>query len=380
MRLLFYSAWPLGYHNVEAERKALGLAGAGFDVIYVPGLGVRNPRLSTLPKLADRLVRKVRTGSRVTAAVEHPALSALSLLVAPPRQVPVVRRRNSVWVERQLRRAFDRWSEAVVWIRWPTPEVVDALAQLRPRVCLYECVDDYDVLPEWTPAWRSIHDAAEDALLAMADAVVVPSPVLAARFRPRGLDVHIVPHGVDLFPWRERAPATRRALVLGFVGTLDYKLDTAILRALALRHPEWEVRLIGPVQWGFPRQALELPNVRIEPAVPHREVGQILAGIDLGLLPYVDGPGYQASCPIKALELLAAGRPSVAVPNPALEEYRGLMSFARTPDEFVREAERALTDDSPELAAKRRATAEARTWDDRVTALVDILERLLARR
>ncbi|MFP5319121.1 MAG: hypothetical protein ACLGI2_12630 [Acidimicrobiia bacterium] len=378
--LIFYSTWPLGYHNVEPERKALGLARAGFDVIYVAGVGVRNPRLSTLPKMADRLVRRVRAGSRVTTADEQPTLSSLSLLVAPPRQVAPVRRLNRAWVERQLRRAVEPWSETVVWVRWPTPELVDALETLRPAACVYECVDDYGALPEWTPRWRAIHDSAEDALLALADAVVVPSPLLAERYRARGKQVHLVPHGVDLFPWQERNRDPSDPVVVGFVGTLDYKLDAGIVGALARAHPEWRIRLVGPVQRGFPRVALTLPNITIEPPVPHAEVGRILAGIDLGLIPYVDGPGYQAQCPIKALEFLAAGRPSVAVPNPALEEYAGLMSFARTPPEFVREAERSLVRDSPELAARRRAAAEARTWDHRMAELTGILHDLVARR
>jgi len=68
--VLFYSAWPLGYHNVEAERKARAIAAAGHEVFYVTGIGTRNPRLRRPRKLIDRVVRKLhhRPASRQTHA------------------------------------------------------------------------------------------------------------------------------------------------------------------------------------------------------------------------------------------------------------------------------------------------------------------------
>lgn len=376
--LFFYAPWPLGYHNVEPERKAAGFADAGYQVVYAAGVGVRNPRLSTVGKAAGQLARGLRPRRRSAASGARGQLASLSVLVVPPRQLAAVRRVNGAWVERQLRRAVRSWPDAVAWVRWPTPEVVDALHALRPAAIVYECVDAYDAYPDWAPPWRAIHEAAEAELLARADAVVVPSPPLAERFGPRHPNVHLVPHGVDLFPWRARPNDVRR--VLGFVGTLDYRLDTAVVGEVARRHPEWQVRLMGPVQRGFRAGEVALPNVRVEPPVPHARIGGVLADLDLGLMAYVDEPTHRAACPVKALEFLAAGRPAVATPNRALQEYRGLMYFATSPDEFVRQAERALIEDTPERARQRRAAAAARTWDRRIGELVAIVGSLDGRR
>ena len=373
--VLFYSAWPLGYHNVEAERKANALAAAGFDVVYVAGAGVRNPRLVTVPKVLDRLGRRVV--SRRDSAV---GLRAATLLVVPPRQVQAVRRLNSAWVGRQLRAAVPDWASALAWVRWPTPELVDALTRDRPAALVYESVDAYHLLHEWTSPWLAIHERAERALVSMADVVVVPGEVLAERYRAMGADVRIVPHGADLFDWSPPR-ADRSAAVIAFVGTLDYRLDVAVITAIATAHPEWRVRLIGPVQRGFQDGALRrLPNVTIEPPVPNPALGQVLAEVDAVITPYSQDNVGPWLTPVKALEALAAGRPLVSRPLQALLPYGDVVSLADTPEAFVATLERVLAEDSPAEAQRRRSVAEANAWASRLEQVVAIADEVLASR
>ncbi|MGI8579737.1 MAG: glycosyltransferase family protein [Solirubrobacteraceae bacterium] len=383
--MLFYSDWPLGYHNQEAERKARAFGRDGYDVVYVAGVGVRNPRLSSAAKVLDRVSRKVRdrAPAATPAAAAGPSADGLrsaGLLVAPPRQVPAVRRANVRWVERQMRATIADWPRAVAWIRHATPELVEALDALNPAVTIYESVDAHHVTPGMTGIWRESFERAERALVERADAVVVTSRSLAPRFEAWGADVRFITHGVDLFPF---PPARARAadeLVAGFVGVLDIRLDQAVLRHIATARPGWRLRLIGPVENGFdPAAYSDLPNVSIEPPIPHSEVGARLGEFDVGLMAYADLPVYQHMSPLKNLELLAAGKPAVARPTPALEAYGDMVRFAETPDEFVVQLEQAVAEDSPERAAARRARAEANTWDSRIAELEALLDEVLAR-
>ena len=378
--LLFYSSWPLGFHNPEGERKALGFAAAGFDVTYIAGIGIRNPRLASAGKAIDRAKRKLAPGRSRTAAWD---LRVAGLAVLPPRQLGLVRRINAGWVERQLSRAIPGLGQGIAWMRWPTPELVDALACLQPAVVVYECVDSYDHTPGITGVWAERFRAAETALVDLADAIVVPGEALAKRFRERGVEANVVPHGVELFPWRARRG--RGAPTVGFVGTLDYRLDVAVLRHVAERHPDWNVRLIGPVQEGFDQRALaDLPNVSIEPPVAHEQLGEKIAGFDAGIMPYSDHPTCAYLTPVKTLELMAAGRAAVARPIQSLRPFGDLLYFADTPQEFVAQLELALAEDDAERARTRRAVAERNTWDGRMVDLQaivqDVLDRKAARR
>ncbi len=382
--LLFYGGFRLGYHNREAERKALAFAAAGYDVIYMPGIGVRDPRLRTLPKAGRTLLQGVgrRQATSAQEAKPRPALRQAGLLVAPPRRLRPLRRLNERWVQRQLRGLLVAPDRAIAWVRGPTPELVEALSRSAPAVVVYECVDALDHTPglAGTP-WLEVFQAAERRLVALADVVVATSPPLADRFRELGADVRLIPHGVDLFPWHPRQDRPAGPIVLGFVGSLDFRIDTALLRTLATSRPDWQIRLFGVVGPGFAPQPLaDLANVTIGPRVEHERLGEVLGSFDLGLLPYLDTPVYRYMNPLKNLELLAAGRPAVARPAPALETFADVLYFADSTDEFIAQCDRALAEDSPDRARARRAIAERNTWDDRLAELVALVSDLRTRR
>lgn len=375
--LLFYSAWPLDYHNLEATRKAKGFAARGYDTVYVAGIGIRNPRVTTLAKAADRVRRKLTDGRPAPDGAQT-GLRTASLVVVPPRQLGPLRRLNDAWVARQLRAVIGR--DAVVWVRWPTPELVAALDALDPAAVVYECVDAYHHTPGIVGPWMRRFEAAEAALVARADAVVAPGEHIAERFRGRAADVRVISHGVDLdlFPFSPPRERTGPDAVIGFVGTLDYKIEIPFLRHVAEQRPHWRIRLIGPIQEGFdPARLAGLANVTVEPPIPYTDVGRMIASFDASMMPYYGAPTYRSSVPLKNFEIMAVGRPAVGRPTRALEEYRDLVYLADTPEEFLAGLDRALAEDSLTRARDRRAVAELNTWDakvDEMTILLDSLE------
>jgi glycosyltransferase involved in cell wall biosynthesis len=376
--VLFYAGWPLGYHNPEAEHKAVALADAGFDVTYVAGIGIRNPRLSSAAKAVDRL-RRGLARAEPQPQREHPRLRDGSMLVVPPRQLAGVRALNRRWVARQVRAQIGDWRRSVAWVRWPTPELVDLLATDRPAGIVYEAVDAYDATPGITGRWVGRFHAAERRLAALADVVVVPSRHLAERFHAYGARVETIPHGVDLdaFAFAEPRPAPRDGVVVGFVGTLDYRLDMAVLDHLATRRRDWRIRLIGPVQEGFdPATAQRHPNVSVEGPIPYETVGATIAGFDAGVMPYFDHPHYHAMTPLKNLEFLAVGRPAVARTTAALEPYGDVIGLADDPVAFTATLERMVSGDDATRARRRRAVAEAQSWDVRLGQVVRLASEL----
>jgi teichuronic acid biosynthesis glycosyltransferase TuaH len=377
--LFFYSYWELGYHSPEAERKAIALSEAGYRVVHVTGVGIRNPTLSTAWKAIGRLVEKLRHRSAPRESALHPNLSTASVLVFPPRQFRLMRRINAWWLRRQLLASMEGWSEAIAWIRFPSPELVDALATLHPHKVIYECVDPYDDNPLTQGVFRRMLQQAERDLVERSDLIVVPTEALAERFRSRGPEVRVIPHGVDLdlFAWPPVARSSDGPVTIGFIGTLDFRLDLTVLRHLAGRHPEWRIRLIGQLGDIFDPASLgDLSNVSVEPAIPHERIGEVIAGFSAGIMPYVEWPGYRYTVPVKNLELMAAGKPGVARPSPALEPYAGLVYFATEPDQYRVELERALAEDSDELRQRRRETAEANTWRLRLAEIQQAAEDL----
>lgn len=381
--MLFYNDWPLGYHNFEAERKARAFARAGYEVAYVAGLGVRNPRPARAARAADLLVRAARDRGRRGMERRPEGVRRLGLVTLPPRQIGAVRALSERGIARRLTRELAGWpDDGVAWVRFATPEVVGALRRARPRVVVYEETDAHWRSPQLAGRWSAMFDSAERELVSLADIVLVTSRSLVPRYKAWGAIVREAPHGVDLAPWvdREPRPDADRA-DLGFIGTLDYRLDAAVIRHVAAARPHWRVRLIGPVERGFdPAEVADLPNVTVEDPVPHARVGEVLAELDVAFMPYASTPLYEHGFPLKALEAFAVGLPVVVRPNENVEELGALVYRAETPGDFVRETERALREDTPTQARTRREFVEGRTWTARLQELVDLLDALRGER
>jgi glycosyltransferase involved in cell wall biosynthesis len=79
---------------------------------------------------------------------------------------------------------------------------------------------------------------------------------------------------------------------------------------------------------------------------------------------------------LKLYEYLAAGKPVVSKPLPGLADFGGLVSFARTADEWIDAIDAAIRTDTPDLVTARQEIARRHTWDDRVATI----ERLIADR
>lgn len=376
--MLFYGGYPLGFHNVESERKALAFQAAGMRVAYTAGVGLRDPRPSNVAKAGRVLKAKLGGSRRRAPATRAIPLTEFPLVVLPPRAAPPMEAMNVRWMERQIRRQLPEPHRAVFWVRYPSPELVAALPLLAPLVVIYECLDAMHESPGTVGRWRRRFEIAERALASRADMVIVPHEGLAERFRGWGADVRVIPHGVD--PIRvPRVPRARRNVdaTIGFVGTLDFRLDLDIIREIALQRPHWTVRLHGPISEGFDVAALQdLPNIVIGPAVPYEELGAMLCTFDAGVLPYRDDAFYRGMSPVKNLELMAAGVPAVARPSPAVAPHVPLVRVAETPRSFVDQLDAALVEDSLELVATRRRRVEDQTWIAHHAALVELVRSL----
>lgn len=302
----------------------------------------------------------------------------------------------SIWANFDLRRELlARYLErlgvkdAVLWVYHPGYGA--RVAELPHSLLLYDCVDEYTEFPTYKPDPRWLVER-EAALCARADVVTTTSAGLYAKKRPLNPErTHLV-HNVGDFEHfsRARAEATRvpddlAALprpVVGFLGAVsDYKLHAGWLTALAQKHPEYSLVLVGPVGVGDPTtdvsKLLAEPNVHLLGHRPYEVLPSYVKGFDLGVIPYRINEYTTYSFPIKFFELLASGKPLVISDLPALREYYGRVAVARTSDEFVHACEAALA--HPEAGREERlALAAANTWEHRVERILVHVDRALA--
>ena len=147
---------------------------------------------------------------------------------------------------------------------------------------------------------------------------------------------------------------------IGYLGAIAPWFDFELMTALVQARAAWEFVLVGPVLPGA-GPALErlaaLPNVELKGAVAHDEVPRVLAGFDVGLIPFRRNPLTAGVNPNKLYEYLAAGLPVVSTPfSEDVVPEPDLVALADDATGFASACERMLS-------ARRDASAS-----DRLTA------------
>lgn len=197
--------------------------------------------------------------------------------------------------------------------------------------------------------------ALEAFVLARAAAVVTNAPGTLALLReahpdlPPALAAHNATH-----PSRIRRGGPGEGV--GYVGSARSYKDLATLAAAARELP-WPVHAVGS----------EAPGLVAEPALPHRDVPDRLAGFRVLVLPLAKGLfGERLTSPLKLWDYLASGVPIVGADLPSLHDAApGAFHPYRPgdPADLARAIRELYADEA--LRAEILAHARVRTWDDR---------------
>ncbi len=102
--------------------------------------------------------------------------------------------------------------------------------------------------------------------------------------------------------------------------------------------------------------------------VPYHEVPRYLSGFDFCILPWKTTRLVKSVDPIKIYEYLASGAPVITAYWNELEQYRGIINFAGTSEEYekVIETELAKPEYQRREEAKRRVDfVKGQTWQAR---------------
>jgi glycosyltransferase involved in cell wall biosynthesis len=375
--IVFGEDW--GAHPSSTQHLVSHLPGPR-RVVWVNSIGLRRPRLT--PADAGRAVRKLVAALRPAPKPQREAGPPAPGPVVQPVILPMARGRlprrlNRLLLARSIGAAARaaRLDRPVLWISLPS--AIDAVGALDESAVVYYCGDDFGALAGVDHA-RCLEMEAE--LAARADLILAASPAMAARFP--AAKTHLLPHGVDFALFATPVPRAAdlpAGPVAGFYGTLAEWLDYKLIAATAGLLPDWRFVFIGPVAADVSPIA-GLPNVSLLGARPHAALPSYAQHWSAGLIPFLDNAQIRAANPLKLREYLAAGRPIVATPFPAMLPYAQHIAVATSPEATAR-ALRATLSDPAAASAARQAAVAGESWDARAAAaaaLIDGLGRAVA--
>lgn len=197
----------------------------------------------------------------------------------------------------------------------------------------------------WHPHGRSHHFLTRwrtarrlERIVQRADFCIAANEVLATTLRQWSPRVEVLPMALDGDRWRPKSPDLAAPLRIGWAGApvnLPYleAIEPALLK-IQQANPQIEIMVFCGGRPDF-KGGIKYTFLPFQPG----QESSAVSSFDIGLLPLPDTDFADGKSPIKGLQYLATGIPSVVSPRGATREMfrEGETAlFARTPDEWFR--------------------------------------------
>jgi GT2 family glycosyltransferase/glycosyltransferase involved in cell wall biosynthesis len=251
----------------------------------------------------------------------------------------------------------------------------DVASVLPNRELVYDCMDHHEGFGGMGKNLAQL----EKQLLSDSDLTITTSAWLDQSVAKHARYHTMIRNASDyeLFSQRPEGtycdPQGRR--IIGYYGAIAEWFDLDLVEAVAQRHPECSVMMIGADTVNAKYRLGRLPNVTFIGEVPYRKLPHYLHGFDVCLLPFKVVPLTLATNPVKVYEYLSAGKPVVATDLPEMVQFDGLVYVAADRTKFLSSVDALLATPEPRnLVQNRQDFARGQTWRHRAEALIQQAE------
>ena len=321
--------------------------------------------------------------------ITHSSENGRSIFVmTPPLMLPVNFFKNqslytlfSNWNGWLMKRAIQR---SMSQLDISNPFVINAfnpffgkqlVGKLNEKKRVYYCYDEISAC-----AWAKTHGARlENEFIPQNDALIVSSKGLYESKKDAAKACYLVKNGVDTLFFKTRASNSGSVKQMGYIGSIDSRLDYELLIQLAIQNPEKELVMVGRIVEDKPLvntgvvKLKQLLNVRFEGPQSPQLLINYLANFSVGLIPFVKNEQTAAIYPMKINEYLAAGIPVVSTDFAPLSEFNSVVDFGKDTTDFCALVNEQIAANSIEKQTKRVEFALQNTWKTRANELETIL-------
>lgn len=377
-----FPAWDGNYlkSTVELMKR---LAERGHQVLYVDYAYTWKDFFTQPPATRKRMLglqARIRcipvTGTGTLQVLTLPPVFPSNFLKQPVLY-DFVNRLNSVFIRGTIKSAIAR-------LKFHHPVVINAFnpsfgmhlaGKLQESFLLYYCYDEISAAN-----WAGKHGPRlEKQFIQVCDAVVCSSEGLQTKLASQHPNVQVVKNGVDFKQFFHRLPLemlppipgkTPGQKVIGYLGSVDDRLDFALLESQFRRFSDALFVFVGRVQEvSIQQRLLAFPNVYLAGAFPATDLQGWVQQMDVCLIPFVKNKFTAGIYPLKINEYLAAGKSVVSTRFAPLQEFEEIV-FLTEPAHFGDAIQRALdSGEKPEY----QAFARKNDWMERAAQLEKII-------
>ncbi len=345
------------------------------NLLWISSIGTRKPALSSGRDMG-RIFKRLKS---IFSKANH---KKDKIWVKVPVLLPKASSKLEITINRwllkwQLKGDLKRLriSNPEVWSF--VPNSGDYIDIFDPSKKVYYCVDDWGEMKGLDKDWIQ---PKEDDLLSKCDWIFATSKYLQSKLQKRTSNtINYAPHGVDFehfskavdrnLPIPTQAQSLRRPLV-GFIGTLDHRIDLELLSNIIKALTDFDFVFIGPERVDF-SSLKQFSNAHFLGLQPYSILPDFCQAFECAIIPYKANDIYNQSInPIKVKEFLAAGVPVIASGLPELSKMPHV-TIAGSLEQWIKSI--SNTQDSCDRHTIS-SSVQADSWDKRFLEIRSTLE------
>ncbi len=331
--------------------------------------------------VARMLGLKPRLQQRLTAYE-----STVHHLVVPPvlpvdfipsdRVFEALFRQNAHRYRRSLRRAMQQLGivHPIVVTAYNPFYGLAMIGQLGERLNVYYCYDGIGTRRHGQRIFERDRRFSEAV-----DAIITSSDFIRQEKLPRNPATYTVKNGVDYELFRPHARQGLRSQgvrpKVGYLGSMDHRFDIDTVEYAIRALPGYDFEFVGQLRNPAVRSRLGgYPNTRFRPPVSPGEVPALMAGCEVGIIPYLVNAVNRSIYPLKINEYLAVGVPVVMTAFADLPEFAGYAQPTEGPAAFAQALKEAVAADSVARIRARIDFARQNSWAAKAETFSQLLE------
>ncbi|MCU7613496.1 glycosyltransferase [Chryseobacterium sp. GMJ5] len=253
-----------------------------------------------------------------------------------------------------------------------TPMALEYTSQLSPEYTIYDSMDELSAFRFAPPQLLDL----ENDLFKKADIVFTGGHTLYQAKKNRHHNIHPFPSSID----KSHFMAARKITTdpedqkdipfprFGFYGVIDERFDIELLREVAIKKPEWQFIMIGPVVKINPADLPASDNIHYLGPKSYSDLPKYISHWDIALVLFALNESTEFISPTKTPEYLAAGLPVISTPIKDVVNPYGvsnLVHIADNADTFIKLAEQELsTNCRKDWLSKVDRFLENDSWDN----------------
>ncbi len=279
---------------------------------------------------------------------------------------------------RQLKKLLVKleFDDYLIWSYYPLE--LGWLTELKGQLKVFDAVDNWAEHPAYKKFAEQLQKNYQ-LIDEQADVIFTVSSELANLFSHQE-KVHWLPNGVDLKHYQADYAIVNRDIgnlprpIIGYLGTIQDRLDQDLVAYLAKSNSEKSFVLAGPV-W-YPKIKARFrgqKNLYFLGRKTYEEAPMYLQQFDVAIIPHKADKFIKSTDPMKLYEYLACGKPVVSTQGVKQDNLDSLIAVTTDWQQFNQAINAALTGDNYEQQQARIAAVKDQSWLKRTERMLELI-------